>query len=121
LAITKYFKNGVLMMDEANSWLKKTGDLPKWQLIPFTQHRNYCVQIYFCCHRIRDVKTEIRGHFWKYIMFKSNEPPVTQKWLQENGYPENTAEMARLFEIVQNAENEADEQVQHFEIFEADL
>lgn len=121
LAITKHFKNGLWIMDEANSWLKKTGDLPKWQLLPFTQHRNFSVEIYFCCHRLRDVKQEIRGHFWKYVIFKSNESPVDANYLREHEFPENCDEMAEMFMRVRHTHYEPDEQVQYFEIFDAAL
>ena len=95
--LTKYFRNGVIVWDEANQYLETQGSLPDWQMPLFTTNGNLAVDNYIMLHRLFDIPKSLRGHFDHYCSFATEDAITSPKDLAKNGFP---GPHDKLFELI---------------------
>lgn len=98
--LTKYFRNGVIVYDEANQYLETQGSLPDWQMPLFTTNGNLGIDNYILLHRLYDIPKSLRGHFDHYCYFATEDPINSSRDLAKNGFPGPHKEFYELIERV---------------------
>lgn len=87
VAITDYFRNGLLIADEVHDWMKAENP-PAWQTDMILKHRNYGNDVVLGTQNLMHLPHILRPHFWRWVMFKTPETPNGPRWFEQRGFPQ---------------------------------
>lgn len=116
----KHFRNSVIMFDEANSWIKVSGNMPDYQKVIFTQNGNMGTDVYLCVHRLADVHKSIRGHFDTICYFRTEDTYLSALELRKAGFPSNQEKLWAVIQRVNSRAYVATDMPKYHEWFLAD-
>lgn len=113
------FRNGLLISDEATTWLK--ANPPEWQKNLIIKHTNRCVDLLFVVHSLTNIPKSFRQHIWNYILFRLpdkqlSDPKNGLKWLITNNFP-SPPELLKSYIEVESQQHDYDKWMQKYVYF----
>lgn len=78
-----HFKNGLVVLDEWTSYVRKNP--PDWQIELINNHRNFGLEVFIVCHQLMSVPPFfVRGDMVSnIILFKTGEKNLTDKMIKD--------------------------------------
>lgn len=96
--INKYFRNGLVILDESRQYIPEQGKLPDEYKEFFTVHRNNCVDVMLVSHDYMNLHLWLRKAFRVYIVFQTGDRPTHEGWMTQRSLPEPLYEISLLLQ-----------------------
>ena len=87
--LTKYFQNGLVILDESRNYIPQKSAMPEEQVEFFTIHRNNCVDVMVVSHDFMSMNLALRKAFRIYIVFRTGDKPNHEAWFTARTLPED--------------------------------
>lgn len=97
--ITKYFRNGLLILDESRNYIPQSSEMAPELKELFTIHRNNCLDVVVVSHDFMNMNLWLRKAFRYYIVFRTGDKPNNEAWFTTRTLPE---ELWPIWKTLQN-------------------
>ena len=109
--IFKYFKNGLVILDEASSYISPA--CPGWQRSLLLQHRNKKLDIVYVFHSLSDIPVKYNKELSNFLYFKTNDIGIDLNYFIARKYANPKAAYTAYDKVTQATET--DQIIQPFE------
>ncbi len=112
--INSHFRNGLVVLDEARSWIPRGDASVNMQIMElFTTHTNKNLDIIVVFHEWMDISTKLRGMINDWIIFRTGVEPTGEKWFASRFFPAAKVLNDCYHNVVQLGQKK-DRQIQHY-------
>lgn len=115
--ITRYFQNGLVILDESRNYIPQKSEMPPEQKEFFTIHRNNCVDVMVVSHDFMNMNLWLRKAFRVYIVFRTGDRPDSERWFEQRSLPEELFPIWQRLQIMRSPSAK----MSPFYIFDRDL
>lgn len=109
--IFKYFRNGLVILDEASSYISPS--CPGWQRGLLLQHRNKKLDVVYVFHSLSDVPVKYNKELSNFLYFKTNDSGIDLNYFIARKYSNPEAAYKAYSKVMKTADT--DKVVQPYE------
>jgi hypothetical protein len=102
--LNRYFKNGMVILDESRNYIPQNATMPEEQKEFFTVHRNACVDVVVVSHDFMNLNLWLRKAFRIFFVFRTGDKPTNEFWFEQRSLP---TELYPIWQLLQRLRSPA--------------